>query len=559
MKKIWLFVVSYIILAHAINIETLNHNSDNLFYVNPWMGEVKLRATKGAVSEAFVLYAGKRIKMNIGFQDAKFDYFTADIGRFDTSLTYQFLVYDKTDSLFAPQSGIFKSAIPVFSIPEWAYGKIYYSIFPDGFYNANPLNDPRGVVSWDKEPVSDKEFLYGGDLAGIIEKLPYLDSLNFDILLLQPIQPASTNHKYNPRTYASMDSTLGDTTQLKQLINALHSRGKKVILKFIVTHTGNDFPAFLDIIKNGESSKYYTWYNIRGVPVKTSPPNYDCWLGDARFPKLNLKDNSTKAFLYGYIDYWLHFGFDGIYIGEDNKIDTDFVRELKNFLRKKYPMIILLGSSENTGVNGFDGTTNKKLTDLIINFFARKILATSDFDNELHKLLFFNPSQVNLTNLIDLSDFDKRIAGITDADNLTLIYAFLLTFCGSPVITFADEVGKAEGKRFNMGSFPWITAKQNRSLFEEIKKLINIRKSNPILSNKYFFTLYVNDINRVYAYDRGGIIVVINSGDTPCFVALSAWNDTYTDLTTGEKHIVANQQLKLSLPARSYKIFRREL
>ena len=559
MKKIWLFVVSYIILAHAINIETLNHNSDNLFYVNPWMGEVKLRATKGAVSEAFVLYAGKRIKMNIGFQDAKFDYFTADIGRFDTSLTYQFLVYDKTDSLFAPQSGIFKSAIPVFSIPEWAYGKIYYSIFPDGFYNANPLNDPRGVVSWDKEPVSDKEFLYGGDLAGIIEKLPYLDSLNFDILLLQPIQPASTNHKYNPRTYASMDSTLGDTTQLKQLINALHSRGKKVILKFIVTHTGNDFPAFLDIIKNGESSKYYTWYNIRGVPVKTSPPNYDCWLGDARFPKLNLKDNSTKAFLYGYIDYWLHFGFDGIYIGEDNKIDTDFVRELKNFLRKKYPMIILLGSSENTGVNGFDGTTNKKLTDLIINFFARKILATSDFDNELHKLLFFNPSQVNLTNLIDLSDFDKRIAGITDADNLTLIYAFLLTFCGSPVITFADEVGKAEGKRFNMGSFPWITAKQNRSLFEEIKKLINIRKSNPILSNKYFFTLYVNDINRVYAYDRDGIIVVINSGDTPCFVALSAWNDTYTDLTTGEKHIVANQQLKLSLPARSYKIFRREL
>lgn len=559
MKKTGLFVISYIILAQAINIEAVNHNSDNLFYVNPWMGEIKLRASRGAVSEAFALYDGKRIKMNIGFQDAKFDYFTADIGRFDTSLTYQFLLRDKTDSLFVPQSGVFKSVIPVFSIPEWAYGKIYYSIFPDGFYNANPLNDPRGVVSWDKQPVSDKEFLYGGDLAGIIEKLPYLDSLNFDILLLQPIQPASTNHKYNSRTYASMDSTLGDTTQLKQLINALHRRGKKIILKFIATHTGNDFPAFVDIVKNGQSSKYYTWYNIRQVPVKTSPPNYDCWLGDARFPKLNLKDNSTKAFLYGYIDYWLHFGFDGIYIGEDNKIDTNFVRELKNFLRKKYPMIILLGSSENTGINGFDGTINKKLTDLIINFFARKTLATSDFDNELHKLLFFNPSQVNLTNLIDLSDFDKRIAGITDADNLTLIYAFLLTFCGSPVITFGDEVGKAEGKRFNMGSFPWSTEKQNRSLFEEIKRLINIRKSNPILSNKYFFTLYVNDINRVYAYDRGGIIVVINSSDTPCFVALSAWNGTYNNLITGEKHIVANQQLRLSIPARSYKIFRREI
>ncbi|MGQ9816353.1 MAG: alpha-amylase family glycosyl hydrolase [bacterium] len=558
MQKIGLFVISCIILAQAIKIEAVNHNADNLFYVNPWMGEIKLRATRGAVSEAFVLYAGKKIKMNIGFQDAKFDYFTADIGRFDTSLTYQFLVYDKTDSLFLPQTGSYKSTMPVFSIPEWTYGKIYYSILPDGFYNANPSNDPKGVVGWDKEPVSEKEFFYGGDLAGILEKLPYLDSLNFDILLLQPIQPASTNHKYNPKSYASIDSTLGDTMQLKQLINELHKKGKKIILKFIATHTGNDFPAFLDIIKNGESSKYYTWYNIYGVPIRTSPPNYDCWLGDARFPKLNLKDNSAKAFLYGYIDYWLHFGFDGLYIGEDNNIDADFVRELKNFLRKKYPMIVLLGSSENTGMNGFDGTTNRKLTDLIINFFARRTLATSDFDNELHKLLFFNPSQVNLTNLIDLSDFDERIASIIDADNLNLIYAFIFTFCGSPVITFGDEVGKAEGKRFNMGSFPWAIEKQNRTLFEEIKRLIDIRKSNPILSNKYFFTLYVNDINRVYAYDRGGIIVVINSADTPCFVSLSVWNGTYTDLITEGKHIIANQQLKLSIPARSYKILRRE-
>jgi len=195
---------------------------------------------------------------------------------------------------------------------------------------------------------------------------------------------------------------------------------------------------------------------------------------------------------------------------------------------------------------------------LIINYFVRKALATSDFDNELKRIIFFNPTHVNLTNLIDLSDFDRRIASITDINDLLLVYAFVFTFCGSPVITFGDEVGMFEGKLFNMGSFPWTIAKQNRILLEEIKKLINIHKTNPPLMKKYFFTLYVNDINRVYAYDRGGIITVINSGDTPSFVALSAWNGNYTDLVTGDKHIVVNQQLKLSIPAKSYRIFRRE-
>lgn len=556
MRKTSILVICFTIFAQAINIDALTHIPDNLFYVNHWMGEIRLKTARGAVTEAFLIYGGKKTKMTISYQDAKFDYFTAEIGRFDTSLTYQFFVRDRTDSLLLPQMGTYRSTTPPFSIPEWAYGKIYYSIFPDGFYNASNLNNPPNVVSGDKKP--DKKYSYGGDLAGIIAKLPYLDSLNFDILLLQPIHPASSNHKYNPRDYGNIDSTFGDTTQLKQLINELHKTGKKIILKFIVTHTGNDFPAFIDVVKNGTSSKYYSWYNIQGLPIKTSPPNYDCWLGDSRFPKLNLKDNSVKAFMYGYIDYWLHFGFDGIYIGEDGKIDPDFVRELKNFLKKKYPLIVILGSAENTGINGFDGTTNKKMADLIINYFVHKTIATSDFDNELRKLLFFNPAQVNLTNLIDLSDFNQRIAGITDINSLILIYAFLFTSCGSPVITFGDELGKVEGIKFNMGSFPWTFEKQNRVLFEEIKKLLNIRKSNPILSNKYFFTLYVNDINRVYAFDRGGIIVVINSDNTPSFVVLSAWNGTYTDLITGDKHIVANQQLRLSIPARSYKIFRRE-
>ncbi|MEO0156942.1 MAG: alpha-amylase family glycosyl hydrolase [candidate division WOR-3 bacterium] len=557
MKKIVISTIVFIILSNALDFDALNHNPDNIFYANPWMGEIKLRVSKGTVLEAFVIYANKRTKMTLGFQDNRHDYFTADVGKFDTTFNYQILVRDKTDSLFLPQIGTFKCLQQPFIIPEWAYSKVYYSIFPDGFYNANKTNDPKNVAPWGKIP--DREYSYGGDLLGIIEKLPYLDSLDFDILLLQPILSANSNHKYDLRDYANLDIHLGDTIELKNLINEIHLRKKRIILKFIVTHTGTDFASFQDVIKNGSASKYYNWYFIHSLPVKTSPPNYDCWLNDARFPKLNLKEPSVQAFLIGYIDYWLHFGFDGVYIGEDFKIDPDFVRILKNSLKRKYPELLVLGSSENFGINGFDGTANKKIADLIMNYFIHNKISTSEFDSELKKILFFMPSQINLTNLIDLSDFNIRISNIASIDNLLLLNAFLFTFCGSPVLTYGDEVGMKDGQFLNMGSFPWEYEKQNRSLFEEIKKLITIRKNNPILNNKYYYTLYVNDINRVYAYDRGGIIVIINSGDSQSYTVLPVWNGTYTNLMTGEKMTVATQQLRLSLPAKSFKILKREI
>jgi glycosidase len=556
MKRLGLLILSMTVI-YAVGLDALNHNPDNIFYANPWMGEIRLRANKGAVSEAFVLYTGKRTKMNLIFQDDTYDYFTADVGRFDTTFNYQILVRDKNDSLILPTVGAFKSSQPYFSVPEWALGKIYYSILIDGFYNGKKENDPKNVVAWGKAP--DKEYSYGGDIAGIIEKLPYLDTLNFDILLLLPIFQANSNHKYNPRDYTALDPNLGDTIELKTLINEVHKLKKRIIFKFIATHTGSDFQPFLDVIKNGSSSKYFNWYLVKSLPVKLSPPNYECWLNDPRFPKLNLKEPSVQAFLIGYIDYWLRFGFDGVYIGEDSKIEPDFIRMLRNTLKKKYPDILILGSSDILGANGFDGTMNKKITDLIINYFVKNAISTSEFDYELRKALFFYPSQANLVNTIGLSELGKRIAAMTDISNLLLIYAFLFTFCGSPMLTYGDEIGIAVGHPLNMGSFPWNFSNQERTLFEEIKRLINIRKTNPIFSTKYFFPLYVNDINRVYAYDRGGIIVILNGGVTPNFVTLPVWNGKYTNLITGEKNIVANQQLKVSVPAKSFKIIKHEI
>ena len=111
----------------------------------------------------------------------------------------------------------------------------------------------------------------------------------------------------------------------------------------------------------------------------------------------------------------------------------------------------------------------------------------------------------------------------------------------------------------NLGSFPWDIVNQDRMFLAEIKKLIRIRKSNPLISGNTFFTLYVNDITEIYAYDRGGLIVTLNSGDKQSFISLPAWDGTYTDLVSGEQFTAFSQKLRFSIDSKSYRILKRDL
>jgi cyclomaltodextrinase len=552
---ILLFLITH--LASAISLSDLLHDPNKIFYVNASAGEIKLRAKKGSVTEARVIIDDAPVKMNIAYRDVNFDYFRAAVNPFDTSVAYYFLLKDANDSLRFPATHDFRTTAQLFTTPDWAKGKVYYSIFVDGFYNGDKTNDPEETATWGSKP---REWLsYGGDLKGILKKIAYLDSLNPDIIILQPIFTASSNHKFNPKDYATVDPAFGDTVDLKNLINEVHKRGKKIILSVIFSHTGIDYPMFNDIQKNGADSKYTDWYLLESSKIRTSPPNYACWRSDYRFPILNLRNPMIKNYLIGYLEYWNHFGFDGFYIGEDEKFDPVFVSTMHVNLKSRYPDILLLGSDNRllTG-NTFDGATNKNLSDILISYFVNQGMSTSDFYLRIQKLLFFNPPQANITSLLTLSDYSKRIYDPNKIDLIKNLYAFVFTCVGSPVILYGDEIGLYDYALLNPGSFNWNTKTQDRNLLNEIKKLIKIRKGNPQILSNNFYTLYINDITKVYAYDRGGLIVIINSGDRPSFVELPAWDGAYTDLILGEKVTAYSQKLKLSVNSKSYRILKRE-
>ncbi len=90
-------------------------------------------------------------------------------------------------------------------------GAVAYQIFPDRFANGDPSNDPKGVYAWQTNPpprevVTHPPYTsFGGDLKGIISKLPYLSELGIELIYLTPIFAAPTMHKYDVRDYLMLD------------------------------------------------------------------------------------------------------------------------------------------------------------------------------------------------------------------------------------------------------------------------------------------------------------------------------------------------------------------
>ena len=145
-----------------------------------------------------------------------------------------------------------------FTTPDWLKGGLIYQIFPDRFYNSGALKenvpDDRFVCEdWSKIPehrqnngmCSLGNDYYGGDLKGVMEKLPYLKELGVSCIYFNPIFEAHSNHRYNTANYEKIDPLLGCEDDLVNLCKEASKQGIKIILDGVFSHTGDDSIYFI--------------------------------------------------------------------------------------------------------------------------------------------------------------------------------------------------------------------------------------------------------------------------------------------------------------------------
>ncbi len=268
--------------------------------------------------------------------------------------------YDKTNMSSGDMWQV--SCIPEdFKTPEEFKGKVYYQVFPDRFHKSGKVSvdgkltpftihenteDTPNFAPDKNGEVLNNDF-FGGNLKGIEEKLEYIKSLGCEIVYLNPICKAFSNHRYDTCDYKKVDEMLGTNEDFVSLCSRAHSLGMKIILDGVFSHTGSDsiyFDAKRRVgtgVMSCPDSVYKEWYNVR------SDGSYESWWGIATLPCVNeLNPNYLDYMILSedsVISHWLSLGCDGFRLDVADELPGEFISLLRKRVKEIKPHAIVIG------------------------------------------------------------------------------------------------------------------------------------------------------------------------------------------------------------------------
>lgn len=318
------------------------------------------------------------------------------------------------------------SAQPPFNQPpQWAADATWYQIFVERFANADPANDPTpadiqastdffslpadwAITPWTQDwyqqepwaattgrPLNETLFFrrYGGDLQGVLNKLDYLQDLGINAIYFNPLNDAPSLHKYDARSYHHIDVHFGPDPEgdkkimaaenpndpatwqwtaadrlFLKLVDEAHRRSIRVVVDYSWNHTGSEFWAWKDILKNQEHSAYKDWYEILAFDDPATPENefrYQGWANVSSLPEIKKVDvpiprvsghpyegniqPDFKAHIFAVTRRWLapggdpSKGIDGFRLDVADQIPLGFWRDFRREVKAIKPDAYLVG------------------------------------------------------------------------------------------------------------------------------------------------------------------------------------------------------------------------
>lgn len=475
-----------------------------------------------------------------------------------------------------------------FRTPDWLAGGILYQIFPDRFFcsrteKKNVPEDRMFHDSWEELPewrpdaegeITNKDF-FGGDLKGIEQKLPYLQSLGVRCIYLNPIFEAHSNHRYDTADYSRIDPMLGTEEDFRALCAAARRRGIHVLLDGVFSHTGSDSVYFNRSGRYGdggayrrEDSPYRSWYSFSHWPDK-----YDCWWGFKTLPNTRETDPGFCSYINGetgIVRKWIAAGASGWRLDVADELPDDFLYALRAAAKAESPEAVMLGEvwedASNKCAYGqrrsyllgaqLDSVMNYPFRDAVLGFVSGRDAA--QMMEVILTLLEHYPPQVArlLMNHIGTHDTERALtvlagepAGgrgrewqsarrLSPAERekglcrMRLASLMQYTLPGVPCIYYGDEAGM-EGYRdpFNRGTYPW--GKEETSLVEWYQTLGALRSGNPVFAEGCFEPLFAEGSAMAYLRTDGvrRALIALNAGDAAATIPVdSCWETAYVKL-----------------------------
>lgn len=474
---------------------------------------------------------------------------------------------------------------------------IMYYIMVDRFKNLDksndaPLNDPE---------VHPKADHHGGDLDGVTEVInsDYFKNLGITSLWLSPIvqntegkygffnkkevqSKFSGYHGYWPTSFTKTDYRFGTDEDLKELVNAAHSKNSNVLLDIVANHVHENHPVY-------QANKDKDWATNLYLPdgslntEKWDEHRLTTWF-DVFLPSLNLENPEVAEMLSDSAMYLLdEFNVDGFRHDATKHIPLSFWRMLTKKVNQKsiktgkkyyqvgetYGTPKLISSYIGSGM--LDAQFDFNIYDALVQTIVKEDVGFSLLEQKLnqsikyygvHNLMGYMTGNQDkprfmalVTEDVSLSE-DSKYAGwsreITKKTpegfgKLSLMHAFIMTLPGVPVIYYGDEIGMTGGNdpdnRRDM-KFDNLNESET-SLLSKVSKLTHLRRNNPVFLFGDLKFEEVGDKTIVYSrnyFGKSALVFMNNSNSAHKFkVSTDFINPNNKFNTTFGSEIIENE------------------
>ncbi|MBH25346.1 MAG: alpha-amylase [Myxococcales bacterium] len=150
------------------------------------------------------------------------------------------------------------------NVTDWR-DEVIYQVLIDRFADGDPSNNINVNTS-------DSSAYHGGDWKGLQDRLPYLEELGVTAIWISPVVKNveedagfSSYHGYWTQDFTRPNPHFGDLIALREMVDAAHARGMKVILDIVTNHVGQAF--YYDINKNGKPDEFFIGQGGRIIPL----------------------------------------------------------------------------------------------------------------------------------------------------------------------------------------------------------------------------------------------------------------------------------------------------
>ena len=210
---------------------------------------------------------------------------------------------------------------------DWWRGAVIYQIYPRSYQDSNG----DGI----------------GDLAGIVQRLPYIATLGVDAIWISPFFTSPMkDFGYDVSNYCDVDPMFGALSDFDKLIETAHALGIRILIDLVLSHTSDVHPWFVEsrASKTNRKSDWYVWSDPK--PDGTPPNNWlsifggSAWQWDTRReqyylhnfltsqPDLNFHCPAVQDALLEVATFWLERGVDGFRLDTINFYTHD--KELRD-------------------------------------------------------------------------------------------------------------------------------------------------------------------------------------------------------------------------------------